>query len=55
VSDLGGEWELYDLQADRTETNNLVAAHPEKVKELRQLYDEWTHRCGVMPWPLKRG
>ena len=55
VADLGGEWELYDLQADRTETNNLVAAHPEKVKELRQLYDEWTHRCGVMPWSLKRG
>lgn len=54
VSDLGGEWELYDLQADRTETNNLVAAYPEKVEELLQLYDDWAHRCGVMPWPLKR-
>lgn len=54
VSRYPDKWELYDLEADRTETSNLVAAHPEKVKELLQFYDDWAHRCGVMPWPLKR-
>jgi len=47
-------WELYDLEADRTELNNLAEKSPEKVKELAALYDRWTKRCGVMPWPLPR-
>ncbi len=29
-----GAWELYDLARDRGETRNLVATHPDKVKEL---------------------
>ena len=35
------EWELYDLSKDRTETNNLVASHPEKLTELREKYEAW--------------
>jgi arylsulfatase len=27
-------WELFDLRSDRSETKNLAAEHPEKVKEL---------------------
>ena len=34
-------WELYDLTADRSETQDLAAANPSKVKELEQL---WNHR-----------
>ena len=37
-------WELYDIQADRTETKNLAAQHPEKVKELEDLYQQWYQR-----------
>lgn len=33
-----GPWELYDLAADRAETNNLAAKHPNKVRELAR---EW--------------
>ena len=45
-----GEWELYDLEADRTEMNNLAEANPDKVAELAALYDEWAKRAGVVPW-----
>jgi arylsulfatase A-like enzyme len=34
-------WELYDVEADRTETKDLVSKHPEKVKELAAAYDRW--------------
>jgi arylsulfatase len=34
-------WELYDLSADRGESNNLAEERPEKVRELEQL---WTER-----------
>jgi arylsulfatase len=43
----GGPWELYDMQADRTELNNLAAELPEKVIELSALYDAWADRCFV--------
>ncbi len=36
-----GEWELYDLSVDRTETNNLAESHPEKLAELRSKYEAW--------------
>lgn len=45
-----GPWELYDLEADRTELNNLAAQHPDKVAELRSRYQEWARRAGVVPW-----
>ena len=34
-----GPWELYNLSTDRTETTNLAAQHPDKV---RQLEKAWT-------------
>lgn len=43
-------WELYDVDADRTEMRDLSAAEPEKVAELQALWEAWAERCGVMPW-----
>jgi arylsulfatase len=43
-------WELYDIEADRSELNNVVDAHPDVVKELSDLYDEWAARCMVASW-----
>jgi len=43
------DWELYDIEADRTELHNLVAQHPDKVKELTALYEAWAARCQVIP------
>jgi arylsulfatase len=45
-----GDWELYDMEADRTELNDLSAQHPRIVAELSALYDAWAQRCGIRPW-----
>ena len=41
------EWELYDLNNDSTEINNLVASNPEKLAELIEKYETWW--AGVKP------
>ncbi len=43
------DWELYDLNADRTELHNLASRQPEKVREMAALYDAWAKRCEVVP------
>jgi arylsulfatase len=47
-------WELYDLEADRTELNDLAAKLPEKVAELADRWQAWADRAGVEPWPVNR-
>ncbi|MBN2475224.1 MAG: arylsulfatase [Pirellulales bacterium] len=49
----GRPWELYDLKADRTETDNLVQQQPELVERMIAMYERWARRCGVAPWPPK--
>ncbi len=44
------EWELYDMQADRTEMRNIASANPGKVKELAAAYDAWAARTNTHPW-----
>jgi len=39
-------WELYDMQSDRCELNNLASQHPDKVRELDALWQDWCRRCG---------
>ena len=34
-------WDLYKVSSDPTETNNLAAENPEKVKEMEQLFTNW--------------
>jgi arylsulfatase A-like enzyme len=36
-----GQPELYDLSKDISESQNLAAAQPERVQELKRLYDAW--------------
>ena len=45
-----GEWELYDIVANRTETQDLAERHPEIVGELGAIHDAWAERCGVKSW-----
>ncbi len=42
-------WELYDMEQDRTEMNNLAAKNPKKVQELAKLWDAWAERADVLP------
>ena len=37
-------WELYNMQIDRTEVNNLADKYPERVRELADLYETWIAR-----------
>lgn len=44
-----GPWELYDLEADRTELHDVAAQHPDRVADMKRQYDAWAARCGVIP------
>ena len=44
------EWELFDVEADRTEMANLSMKHPDRVKSMSAAYDAWTKRANVMPF-----
>ncbi len=44
-----GPWELYDLEADRTELHDVAAQHPERVADMARQYEAWAARCGVIP------
>jgi arylsulfatase len=50
VSDWPRGWELYDLDADRTETRNLALKNQDKVRELSRMYHAWAEHCNVEPW-----
>jgi arylsulfatase len=45
-----GRWELYDMEADRTEMNDLAATMPEKVEAMSALWQTWADRIGVVEW-----
>jgi len=49
VRNFPADWELYDLEADRTELNDLAAELPDRVSEMSALYQRWADRCGVIP------
>ncbi|WP_442595343.1 arylsulfatase [Parapusillimonas sp. JC17] len=42
-------WELYDMEADRTELHDLASRHPDRVQEMAAQYEAWAARCGVLP------
>jgi arylsulfatase len=40
-------WELYDIEADRSEAHDLAPQKPELVKQLREQFQAWAERIGV--------
>ncbi len=48
VSRYRSPWELYDLEADRTELNDLAASQPDRVRELAGMWDAWARKAGAM-------
>ena len=44
------QWELYDIEADRAEMNDLSTRHPDLVEYLAEKYAAWEENSGVEPW-----
>ena len=43
-----GEWELFNLRDDPTESNSLANSHPDKLLELTGLYEQYERDSGVV-------
>ena len=46
-----GPWELYDMEADRTELHDLSAEHADQVARLTESFNAWVQRAYVDDWP----
>jgi arylsulfatase len=44
-------WELYDIDRDRSELHDLSSTHPERVNELRTLWESHAWRTRIYPTP----
>ncbi len=42
-------WELYDMEADRTETNDLASQFPSQVAQMEATWLKWAERTHVSP------
>ncbi len=45
-----GPWELYDIEADRTEQHDLSKEKPELAKKFADEWDARAARSDVDPW-----
>ena len=43
------KWELYNIEEDRAEVNDLLGRHQEIVQEFKAKYQQWAERCNVRP------
>ncbi|RAJ10227.1 arylsulfatase [Arenibacter echinorum] len=46
------QWELYDMENDRTENHDLAKQYPEIVKELSKKWHDWAKRTNTIPKPI---
>lgn len=44
------DWELYDMEVDRTELHNLIGKNPKLEAEMAKQYFDWADKIGVMDW-----
>lgn len=47
VAEAGKEWELYDIEQDRSEMNNLNSQYPVIVMELKKAWEAWADKVAV--------
>ncbi|MEM9479071.1 MAG: arylsulfatase [Verrucomicrobiota bacterium] len=48
VGSRNGPWELYQIDKDRTELNDLAASNPTKLDELKEQWDAWAEQVNVL-------
>jgi arylsulfatase A-like enzyme len=44
-----GDWELYDMEKDRSELNNLARVHPKRLKEMSDQWNDIARQTDVFP------
>jgi arylsulfatase A-like enzyme len=49
-----GKYELYDIEKDRAETNDLAGKHPEIVERLKEAYKTWAAKNDVVDYNILR-
>ena len=49
-----GQWELFDLAADRTEQRDLSGEYPQEVEALQSQWRRWARQANVLPKPAKK-
>ena len=47
------KWELYNIDDDRTELHDLAADYPQRVKMMSAKWNQYAHRTGVFPCPVR--
>jgi arylsulfatase len=45
------QWALYNMEEDRTETNNLADQYPERVKQMAAQWQDWAKQTNTIPKP----
>ena len=46
-----GPWELYDIEADRTELNNLAQKESTRLEDMAARWEKWAVEALAKPWP----
>jgi arylsulfatase len=44
-------WELYNIEEDRSELNNLANEHPDIVSKMSKMWEVWARNSKVLPAP----
>ena len=44
-------WELYDMELDRSEMNNLAGEHRDIAEKMATQWEDWAKEANVFPWP----
>jgi arylsulfatase len=50
VRKFGHDWELYDMDVDRTELNDIAGRHAPLERDLLARYQNWAKAAGVLDW-----
>ena len=50
VREYGRDWELYEMNVDRTELHDLSHSNQPVVKELAHQFNAWTDQIGAVEW-----
>lgn len=53
VRQFQGDWELYDLERDRTELRDLAPRNRRLAARLARDYQQWADQVGVVDWNVQ--